>query len=161
MDFRHGDVLEVTHGIERRVAEQSADITLLPFDAETSEESVHRISHAKALAQRHNLAASVGESCRTFASVYADACHRAEGNEREAVLATVEVGALEQCRLGIDVAYFKVYAYGRMQIARHLFTYCLEMIVLHRSLLFFCVLCMYPYPCRRVPRRSAPPHPPA
>ena len=65
---------------------------------------------------------SIRKLAGTFAVVDANAGDRAEGDVGKAVLVAVEVGALQQGWLRIDIPHLQVDAYGRVKVAHHLFT---------------------------------------
>ena len=115
----HSDVLQIAHGVERRVAVESAIVACLAADLERRNKigngaSARIVGIDVVLPTR-----PVGIDQRSRAVRHLDVRYRLESDERAIVLAAMVVRTLHQSALREQVAQFQVSAYRRMNVAEH------------------------------------------
>ena len=169
VELPDGDVLEIAHRVERRIAEEAAKLASVAVNAEFIQKFFQRVRRRIGFAEGLRDAPAVGVFQKRLAVVHADAGDGAEGDERKAVLTAVIIGTFEQRRLRIDISEFEVETDRRMQVSEEFFG-CRGKSVHGIGCFSDFTNCRRspdgpysqdrsPYPCRRGPRRSAPPRP--
>lgn len=112
VELPDGDVLEIAHRVERRIAEEAAKLASVAVNAEFVQKFFQRVRRRTGFAEGLRNAPAVGVFQKRLAVVHADAGDGAKGDERKAVLTAVVVGTFEQRRLRIDISEFEVEADG-------------------------------------------------
>ena len=114
------DVLEVAHGVERRVAVEAAVGFLLALHVETGEEVAEGMLRAVTVVDGLLRLGPVGEAHGDVAVPDGDAGHGRQGDEGVAVVVAVVVGTLHQRALRVEVAHLQVGAHGGVEVAEYL-----------------------------------------
>ena len=114
------DVLEVAHGVERRVAVEAAVGFLLALHVETGEEVAEGVLRAVMVVDAMLRLGPVGEAHGGAAVPDGDAGHGRQGDEGAAVVVAVVVGTLHQRALRVEVAHLQVGAHGGVEVAENL-----------------------------------------
>ena len=79
MTFFHRDVLEVLHGIKRRISVKSAYIFIISGHLELIDKPVHGLFYMEGFCQRFFRTAIIGIVGSDNATVYTDACQGTKG----------------------------------------------------------------------------------
>ena len=95
VELPDGDVLEIAHRVERRIAEEAAKLAPVAVNAEFVQKFFQRVRRRTGFAEGLRNAPAVGVFQKRLAVVHADAGDGAEGDERKAVLTAVVVGTFE------------------------------------------------------------------
>ena len=93
--FHHRDVLKVTHGIESRISEQSADFPVRSFDRETLQKRIHGLRHIECSGQCRNLAFSIRKNSGAFPVIDSDTCQRTKRDVRKTVFIPMKIGTFQ------------------------------------------------------------------
>ena len=79
MTFFYRDVLEVLHGIKRRISVKSAHILIISGHLELIDKPVHSLFYIECFCQRFFRTAIIGIVGSDNATVYTDACQGTKG----------------------------------------------------------------------------------
>ena len=114
----HGDILEVSHRIERSIAIQSAVRRMLPFHLEAIQEVVNDMMRTIVFIQLTTDHATIGEGADTLTMTHGHGGHRVHPDERTTVVGIVVIGTLHQSALRIEVAQPHIHTHRRIEVAQ-------------------------------------------
>ena len=115
------NLLKVSDCIERRVSEESATVGIFSFDVEPSEKFVQGVDRIVLPGQFFVFDGAVGQVARADSGIDLESGQRTQGNVGEGVLSGVEIGALQEGRLRVDVPRLQKDAHRSVQVSEHLF----------------------------------------
>ena len=115
----HGNILEVAHGIERRIAIESAERSILAFHLEVIEEVVDDMMRTIVVIELTAHHTTIWEGADALTMTDGHGGDGVDTDERTTVVGIVVIGALHQGTLRIEVAQPHIYTYRRIEVTEN------------------------------------------